>query len=225
MNRLRSAGFSMVEVLVVIALLAILAGLVLPAFTRPKGRAKRVVCLNNLRQWGLATKLYIADNNDSLPPEGWPNPPKTPSKSTHTNAWYVLLPAELHLPSYYEMSWRTNPAAEPEPCIWICPANPRRSNGNNLFHYCLNGYADGTGDKDRPLTLAAIAAPARLVWFFDTKNLPAVGYWNFVHTNLHSSGANFLFLDGHARTFRNTEYWDFELNRGMSSNQLLQWIP
>jgi prepilin-type processing-associated H-X9-DG protein len=123
------------------------------------------------------------------------------------------------------MAWRTNPAAPPDRSIWLCPANKRRSNGRNLFHYCLNEHINGTGAEARPVRLGALKQPSVLVWLFDTKNLPAVGAWSFVPTNLHNAGAQFLFLDGHVARIRCTAYWDFERDRARTDHPSLGWWP
>jgi prepilin-type N-terminal cleavage/methylation domain-containing protein len=217
----RIPAFTLVELLVTIAIAGLLAALFLPALGRSRERIHAAVCLGNLRQWGTATHLYAADHEDYLPPEGVPNPGLA---STNTG-WYVQLPRQLGLPPYHESRWHTNPAANPGRVLWICPANPRRSNGLNLFHYCLNEHVNGTGDAQRAVKLSSVANPALVVWLFDTKNLPAVGYWAYVHTNLHRHGAQFAFLDAHARRFPNTEYWDFAVNRGRPWTPNLQWIP
>jgi prepilin-type processing-associated H-X9-DG protein len=52
-----------------------------------------------------------------------------------------------------------------------------------------------------------------------------VGYWGFVHTNLHQEGAHFLFVDGHTARFRNTDYWDFNTGRGLTNHPDLRWFP
>jgi prepilin-type N-terminal cleavage/methylation domain-containing protein/prepilin-type processing-associated H-X9-DG protein len=62
-----SAGFTLMELLVVIALIATLAGLLLPVLGRAKESGRAAVCLSNLHQIGVALQLYVQDNRNRLP--------------------------------------------------------------------------------------------------------------------------------------------------------------
>ncbi|MGA3164207.1 MAG: type II secretion system protein [Verrucomicrobiota bacterium] len=225
----RTRAFTLIELLVVIAVIAILAALLLPVISRVKASAQADTCRNNLRQWGTATLLYVADNNDFLPKEGKPTPLETDLTNSTYEAWYTQLPALMNLPRYADMPWRTNPFVNPGNSVWICPSNPRRCNAssktNNLFHYCLNENVNGTGSNSVCLRISVIQQPSVVVWLFDSKNLPAVGGWTYVHTNLHNQGAQFVFLDGHVARFNNRAYWNFKTDKGITNNPELVWIP
>lgn len=61
------SGFTLVEMLVVIAVIAILAALLFPVLSAAKNRAGRATCSNNLRQISLGVRMYADDSNDKLP--------------------------------------------------------------------------------------------------------------------------------------------------------------
>src|ERR1035441_9419432 len=64
---IRKNAFTLIEMLVVVAIIAILFALLLPVLSKAKASAKRTTCLNNLRQINLGTRMYCDDSNDVTP--------------------------------------------------------------------------------------------------------------------------------------------------------------
>jgi prepilin-type N-terminal cleavage/methylation domain-containing protein len=92
MKQQSKKAFTLIELLVVIAIIAILAAMLLPALAAAKKKAQRINCVNNLKQVGLATKVWAGDNNDRYPMAVAPNA-GGPTRSTSTtdstafNSW------------------------------------------------------------------------------------------------------------------------------------------
>ena len=194
------SAFTLVELLVVIAIIAVLASLVLSAVARARGKALSAQCASNLRQWGMAYRMYADDNNDYLPRRG--QGVQTLSLITRPEDWFNALPVYFGLPAFEEMvanNWK--PAAHSQ-SMFICPA-AKDPGGAYFLPYGMNmnlspwnlPLAAKFGEVTQPACVVAMAdAPGPYA-----STYPSVQPYGIVAR--HSGRINLLFLAGQVQSF------------------------
>lgn len=222
-------AFTLLELLVVIAIIAILAGLLLPALGRAKAEARRVVCLSEMNQWGLAFQLYLEDYEDCFPREGYhtggevfPNNWGHVAKPKSQDVWYNVLPPYLDkLPASAYWRPEDNLKFYDSASFFHCPSVrfPNAIKGQDvLFSRAMNSQLI---NPPGPFVRLQPSWPMDMTVLFAESLLPgerpvcddqatyALGQpgvnVNRVAGIRHIGTANFIFLDGHGIWLRGEE--------------------
>lgn len=197
-------GFTLIEMLVVIAIIGILAALLLPALSAAKQRALRTQCLSNLHQIGLAMAVFADQNQGFYPESGSVIPWGTTDPQTRKPSWMEQLAPVVE---------NTN--------IYHCPANrtlpPNEWSPFNYFNGDRAAYVLAHGDF-AAVQSSRIKFPAAYVLSGDTcgmvSNDPdkddytqnavggAVNGTPAVAWQAHGKGQNILFGDGHSKWYK-----------------------
>ncbi len=212
-------GFTLVELLVVIGIIALLVSILLPSLNRAREQAKRTVCLSNLRGAGQSITMYAGQNR------GWV--PVQPG----TSNWLWDLPVEtrdvmvqygMARNTFYCASgdhqnedglWDFSPTMSVSGYFWLMyrinTATPPAATGPTLINYTTPPGAHQVAYRKRSTDVkdasnAELAADATLSTNGNFSNV--IGGWVGVHRSNHlmsrdptkADGGNILFLDGHA---------------------------
>ena len=219
------SGFTLVELLVVLAIVVVLASLLSAALNQTKARAHQITCLNNLRQLQLNWISYSDDNEDQLPLNRSQESPdeQTFGRRNSTNSWVVGNPKE-DVTSRNIVIGTLFPYTK-SASIYRCPSDQSKVVGHSLLRtrsYAINFYLNGDAaglDSRVKTTLSSVGSPSPdkvFVFIEEHENSfwggsflvspadkPSVlsPNWMSLPSDRHQRGCNLSFVDGHI------EYW------------------
>jgi len=192
-------GFTVVELLTVVAIVGILAAIAIPIVQQVRETSHRAQCSSNLRQIGLAMQLYVAENNGDLPLVVGEEATGTANHWTHQLQGYMGKSEGGTLEG-------TQDARDNRDFRCLSDNIDRNSEEHTICSYGFNRrtHHNGVVTNQEHKKFSAIIQPSRTimagdVWlpFNTVANAVSLGGNGSFVEDYHGSGANYLFADGH----------------------------
>lgn len=208
-HRWLTAAFTLVELLVVIALVGTLAGLLLAVFARVQAQGRSVQCVSNLRQWGVALNLYANENNGDYPRRGQGVQPLTQLQhpgDSPSHDWFNVLPPYAGQPGLQDAVRSGHPPKPGDRSLFVCPAAQASASGPYFLPYAMNMYLS-PWIRPSPHNRSQIDQTSQLAFLADgpvawSSTVPSSQAYSVQAR--HSGRANVCFVDGHVAGFDGT---------------------
>jgi prepilin-type N-terminal cleavage/methylation domain-containing protein/prepilin-type processing-associated H-X9-DG protein len=115
----RPFGFTLLELLVSVSIIAMLAAILLPAILQSRAATRRAVCVSNLRQWTLAVQMYVDTHKGRLPYRG--QGMQATSRLNSMDDWINAIPQFAESQTYWELVTSDTRPKPGDSTIWMCP--------------------------------------------------------------------------------------------------------
>jgi type II secretory pathway pseudopilin PulG len=196
-------AFTLVELVVVIAIVAVLGCLLLPGLNGARNKARSIQCLSNLRQWGLAYRQYADDNHDFLPRRGQGVKPL--DQIDRPEDWFNALPPYLSLPPYRQLFTNHQRLMAGSHSPFVCPV-ATDPGSNHFLPYAMNMNLCpwGNSGASEATKFADVVRAAQVVALADAPGPYSATYPSANAYNpfpRHDHRLNLLFLTGHVQSF------------------------
>ncbi len=156
-----SPGFTLVELLVVIAIIGILASLLMSCFAAVKAKAKRIQCINNVNQLGLAWQLYAYDSTDKLVANGSTVPGGSLNQRMWVQGAFYYPQDQTNGALLYNPAYAMIAPYMQSPGIYHCPSDrPSGTAVERTRSYGLNAWMGWTGAWD--VRLGTVSDPSMI---------------------------------------------------------------
>ena len=198
--RARRDAFTLIELLTVIAIIAILVGLSLSVYGRMQASRGQVESAARLRQWGVALSAYLAANDGDLPRRGQGVQPVT--QLDRPEDWFNGLPPYLGLPGYGALVKSGQRPKANEHSIFVRPG-AKDPGGVAFLSYGMNMNLS-PWNLAAPTKFARIEQPAATVFLAESPGTYASTYPSargYGCVAPYNGRGNILFLDGHVGVF------------------------
>lgn len=197
--------FTLIELLIVIAIIGVLASMLLPALKKARNKAKTIACVANMKQVGQGFHMYAGDFGGTLPAQGTPFPSHD-SIIWSTNIWpyiYNEKDSKYDIPGYKDQY----AVGMKKETVFFCPARDDESMEGKpawFFSYGLNyrfaDRLDASLGTSSPLKWNSVRKPSATSMVIDSYNC-AASYGELSQimaaSKRHSSGNNVLYSDTH----------------------------
>lgn len=163
----RKSAFTLIELLTVIAIIGILAAIIIPTVGSVRNKAKGVRCTSNLRQMGVAIRVFANDNNGMMVP--YRGEPSSPTAGSQDWLWTEYLIPYMNIKADRLPALPTgSDYKEDSSFFYMCPSSPVPVNWRAWGNYALHPVImKATGSKKPNFSISKVQRPSQLIIIAD----------------------------------------------------------